>query len=199
MAQSGTLLIGSAFGIVLVTSALAAPQQTVRPPSCGEFKERLADAEKRAGIVIPPTRYEDYRQDDAGRSRWIIPNYAGFDASLRCKGDRFEQLEITQNSSPDVSLAALARARNMIAAPIWVWTGWPKAKVSRQVDQLMTKVSTDRRNAQIRGETRSGSGNDLGRAQIDFPGGAQLEVRSGPPGTAIRVVLRAKDSDFENR
>lgn len=171
---AATVLLATTFG----SGCLAAEF-----PTCAQFRERLARAEKVFGGIVPHLEFSDWdkRADDpmallARRhgldlNKINLPHSyeinnleGGGGGQLDCvrKSDRFLTISLTAGYDGDDlhDIRVLAKAARVqtsflgaIYAVTWAYTGWSKDKVQDVVSNLFNAGLEDVQRADARGET----------------------------------------------
>ena len=156
--------------VAICVALLATSTAIAAPPSCEEFKARLAKAERALGVPVPMPIYEDEGELDE-RHDWAL-KIKGIEGELSCRLDgRFYSLQLSVIES-DKYIAA--RTRNLMFASLWAYTQWPRARLNRALTTLLEGAVQELTENRIRGEHF-----DQGTGSIDLETNVTASVYGG--------------------
>jgi hypothetical protein len=136
--------------------------------SCDIFKERLTNAERRAGFIVSRATYEDKSPYGDGNTSWRIPNLKGFTAEIQCHDNGAFHLFNLDNDGSDV---VSGRILNVVGAVIYAYTGWSHEKIVKLAAQLFADVVADYKKSRVRGDDQ-----EQGHIRFNFSDGSYVDM-----------------------
>jgi hypothetical protein len=171
-------LLGLAVAMSIISIAAAAAPLSQKPTAetpvtCDVFKDRLVNAEKLIGLVVPAAEFE---KDADLNATWYATNYKDHHATLRCKDGLFNDFDLLTNPPLDPDARennyTTMRAVNLYAAAIYAYTGWSTKRVTAARDDLIKRAAIETRRAKVRGDEEA-------KASISLPNKATASLSIG--------------------
>jgi hypothetical protein len=167
--------------IAAITTLMMAgqPANAGKLTACAEFRSRLPQAEATLKMPIPKISFID-EGAVADYHDYSLADLQNFSADLRCRRDgKFDNFQIQQLGHDDYS------AKRFVAlgtAAIWAYTGWPVAKISATLSELVHEASQEFEATKIRGDKFKD-----GRASRELGSGVELQVSGGEFGLWMMI------------
>ena len=158
--------------LTISASARSQKPEPQTPITCDVFKERLVNAEKSIGLVVPTA---EFMKDDL--DHWVVTNYKDHEATLYCAPDGlFVAFELFTDPPLDgderENEYTNMRSHNLSVAAIYAYTGWPTKRVVTILGGLLKSTLIEARRAKVRGDNEA-------KASISLPNKTIVSLSAG--------------------